>query len=1223
MAEQLVEALVISLDPTAPKDKIIQAHTFINQVKDEGDALAVIQIGAGFVTQTIATPATWLVSLGNFSDYSQHFGLQLMEHVVKHRWNGCSDEHKSQIKNGLLQLIEQVGNSPVNPKQGFLRKKIAAVVAEIALREWPQRWPDLLPLLSHLSTEAILQITTPQSSPTVLKGHLSIVLSVFHILSEEINDFALNLDKSRKSDLTKGLQESIEMIVPFLAKVMDGLGVIIQQRPESVAGADEILKELLQCLTVYLEWIPFKMIFDGGFLMMLHRLLQHPVFRMSACECLLLIVARKGPPGDRGPMLELIKSFELITMAIPTSFMQTQGIHPADDDYSFLKRLAQLVVTIGKVQLCTLWSGNGVTQTEPENLQMYLNVLAQFLGHKSLLVSSFCLATWQNILKNDLAQKSQTIRAIIPELLNVIFLLLPKPWNAGSGYADEQSKVYARSDFDTDEDVVEFFGHYRHQALEVVRVASFFVPMAALEYGHSMVEVILAQPTPDLQGPLSVVHRYFAIMDVLPLFLGHSALGFKNALVTTPQKCQKHINVVAATLDKVLACKLNNPDTLSSLLGILDAYTAVLGVLPPSYTENIVAAIFSVLQMVDPLASNDDSNEVTPMDKTQRKAAKMVVQLCAKPPPAFLAILERVCVAVQDIARKETTNEMIRRLLSQAILSAGNNLGTFDAQQRFVQQQLQSSINEISSPELSAILADPQKLCEYTGLFKRGQLDAHSRQRNKLVLLFQSLCVAMKGTVGRPFDESQKPSKTPQPSLRGTGGSERGGDGLRYACAEATRAILTPALQMIRIIHNLWIPGVVPTSVLEILQMRKSEIATVMSHTGRVVPDKPIGDDQVWVDRTQLWLLLMREACYKIVETAAKQGVLYETQPLLPLLAQTCFWGLNHATTTHACLFLKMVVTPIVRYAPRQAEGMVMVTEVMTYYYGYISSFLKTMWHQNEQRQLGVPTTQGQSQPGSPVKVSQEVMIAEVMEDSQLRLLTQEVCNHLTSILGGGRSALDGAHLTNTISKKGSLKDMTAPQVMGPIGVAVLAREDTAKPALTIMCDMLTWKNTAPCRMVANVFVTMMPQMKLSPVFDYVLENHLLRACIEGLSNNGQHEECEVALTNLAVAIYMEAIQRQMVSVVSSFQTIPNCDPALFENIGKELRRHPNLNVKTLRNKFRTALAPITGQHVGQVLKRHIKITALPEKLFLASEQKPKTDDEETLAFFFDNSFGD
>ena len=58
--------------------------------------------------------------------------------------------------------------------------------------------------------------------------------------------------------------------------------------------------------------------------------------------------------------------------------------------------------------------------------------------------------------------------------------------------------------------------------------------------------------------------------------------------------------------------------------------------------------------------------------------------------------------------------------------------------------------------------------------------------------------------------------------------------------------------------------------------------------------------------------------------------------------------------------------------------------------------------------------------------------------------------------------------------------------------------------------------------------------------------------------------------------------------------------------------------MKALRNKFKTALAPMIGQHVGQAMRRESRITALPERLFLASDSKPKDDGEEGLASFFD-----
>ena len=60
---------------------------------------------------------------------------------------------------------------------------------------------------------------------------------------------------------------------------------------------------------------------------------------------------------------------------------------------------------------------------------------------------------------------------VIPDLLNALFMLLPKPWSPEAGYHDQQVEVYGIADFDSDQDLIDFMGHFRNNALEVVRLA--------------------------------------------------------------------------------------------------------------------------------------------------------------------------------------------------------------------------------------------------------------------------------------------------------------------------------------------------------------------------------------------------------------------------------------------------------------------------------------------------------------------------------------------------------------------------------------------------------------------------------------------------------------------------------------------------------------------------------------------------------------------------------
>ena len=80
------------------------------------------------------------------SDGACHFAMHVLQVAIRHRWNAWPDSAKLQLRDSLLQLAAAVGR----PRARFLREKHARLLAEVAKREFPQRWPEFLGTLLAL-----------------------------------------------------------------------------------------------------------------------------------------------------------------------------------------------------------------------------------------------------------------------------------------------------------------------------------------------------------------------------------------------------------------------------------------------------------------------------------------------------------------------------------------------------------------------------------------------------------------------------------------------------------------------------------------------------------------------------------------------------------------------------------------------------------------------------------------------------------------------------------------------------------------------------------------------------------------------------------------------------------------------------------------------------------------------------------------------------------------
>ena len=86
-AEQLILAVDIALSPNASHEDRSQAYIFCENFKEESPLCATIGFELAAVTLS--------------SSAAKRFGLQLIEHYIKFRWNIISSQEKLYIKVGL------------------------------------------------------------------------------------------------------------------------------------------------------------------------------------------------------------------------------------------------------------------------------------------------------------------------------------------------------------------------------------------------------------------------------------------------------------------------------------------------------------------------------------------------------------------------------------------------------------------------------------------------------------------------------------------------------------------------------------------------------------------------------------------------------------------------------------------------------------------------------------------------------------------------------------------------------------------------------------------------------------------------------------------------------------------------------------------------------------------------------------------------------------------
>jgi exportin-5 len=177
--ENIVHALELIHSPTSTNEIRQQASEFLELQKNEKSA---------------AQNGYSLSSQANNSPVVRHFGLSLLEHVVRHRSSGLHADEFTHLRGLILDLAEgiQIQDPP------YIRNKVAQLWAEIAKRSWGIDWLGMDESLVKMWSRDLV--------------HKEFVLSVLETLSEDIfyrEDTASSL---RGTDLNRAL---VEIFTPF------------------------------------------------------------------------------------------------------------------------------------------------------------------------------------------------------------------------------------------------------------------------------------------------------------------------------------------------------------------------------------------------------------------------------------------------------------------------------------------------------------------------------------------------------------------------------------------------------------------------------------------------------------------------------------------------------------------------------------------------------------------------------------------------------------------------------------------------------------------------------------------------------------------------------------------------------------------------------------------------------------------------------------------------
>lgn len=197
----------------------------------------------------------------HFSSQFKLFALNSLENLIRVAWYDMSPEFRERVKRELESLIAEPALA-IN----FLSDGLSRCVVEVMIREWSEKWPQLLPLL--LSNE-----------------RNTCVLNVFWHLADDVGVQFKPKNHRRRREIMSDITDNLNLILSYIWNCIQ-------------SDQSTLCLTSLKTLALYLDWMPI----EEQLLRFLCHILTadcHPdnkfltQSQVVACDCLIDIITRK------------------------------------------------------------------------------------------------------------------------------------------------------------------------------------------------------------------------------------------------------------------------------------------------------------------------------------------------------------------------------------------------------------------------------------------------------------------------------------------------------------------------------------------------------------------------------------------------------------------------------------------------------------------------------------------------------------------------------------------------------------------------------------------------------------------------------------------------------------------------------------------------------------------------------------------------------------------
>ncbi|XP_074320433.1 protein EXPORTIN 1A [Silene latifolia] len=352
----LLDATVAAFYGTGSKDERAAADQILRELQNNPDMwLQVVHI---------------LQSSQNLN--TKFFALQVLEGVIKYRWNALPAEQRDGMKNYISEVIVQLSRDEASFRRERLYvNKLNVILVQILKHDWPARWQSFIPDL----------VNAAKTSETICEN----CMVILKLLSEEVFDFSRGeMTQQKIKELKQSLNSEFQLIHELCLYVL------------SASQRTELIRATLSTLHAFLSWIPLGYIFESPLLETLLKFFPMPAYRNLTLQCLSEVAALNFGDFYNVQYVKMYNVFmvQLQAMLPPTTNIPDAYANGSTDEQAFIQNLALFFTSFFKSHIRVL----EVTQENVAALLMGLEYLINISYVDDTEVFKVCLDYWNSLV---------------------------------------------------------------------------------------------------------------------------------------------------------------------------------------------------------------------------------------------------------------------------------------------------------------------------------------------------------------------------------------------------------------------------------------------------------------------------------------------------------------------------------------------------------------------------------------------------------------------------------------------------------------------------------------------------------------------------------------------------------------------------------------------------------------------------------------------------------